>query len=152
MEYSGNENDSKPNCSTPSQPPHFPLSTSHSGFTHITEIILSSARVPLTSFIPPMLAQLSHHEKQRWLTVVCSKQYHKLTLKWLQDAYINNKQVLFLTATNEGSIKDLTLQALSLGKSHTVVSWLPVLDEATLSALEIAAKKGNCHVINIRQR
>ncbi|MCX4029306.1 hypothetical protein H0A36_19185 [Endozoicomonas sp. SM1973] len=152
MEFNGSDNDSKPNHSTPNQPHHFPLSTDHNGFTHITEIILSSARIPLTSFIPPMLAQLSHHEKQRWLTVVCSKQYRNMTLKWLQDAYINNKQVLFLTASNESSIKDLTLQALTLGKSHTVVSWLPELDETTLAALDIAAQEGNCHVINIRQR
>lgn len=146
MEFSGSDNDIQ------AISPRFPLETSHSDFTHITEIILSSARIPLTSFIPPMLAQLSHNEQQRWLTVVCSSQYRNLTLKWLQDAYINNKQVLFLTANNEASTKELTLQALTLGKSHTVVSWLPELDEETLAKLDLAAHEGNCHVINIRQR
>ncbi|RDH43858.1 SulA-like leucine-rich domain-containing protein [Zooshikella ganghwensis] len=118
----------------------------------VSEFVFSGPEQLLASIIPSILADLNNDNTQRWLTIVCPPELKSLTIRWLQDSKLNRQTTLFLTATSEVSLLQLTLQALQMGKSHTVVCWLDYIDEHTVELLEGAAQRGNSQAINILQK
>ncbi|HEX5844020.1 MAG TPA: CDP-glycerol--UDP-pyrophosphoryl-N-acetylglucosaminyl-N-acetylmannosamine glycerophosphotransferase, partial [Pseudomonas sp.] len=72
-----------------------------------------------------------------------------LTQTWLRDAGLNRERILLLHPRGEQTPLELAQQALKLGRSHTVVSWLHPLERQARQQLEQAAQQGKAQSLNI---
>jgi len=73
-----------------------------------------------------------------------------LTQAWLRDAGLNRERILLLQPRGTQSAQQLTCEALRLGRSHTVVSWLNPLGASAKQQLISAARTGDAQSLNIR--
>lgn len=72
-----------------------------------------------------------------------------LTPDWLRKAGLNRERILLLPARDQAAAQALACEALRLGNSHTVVSWLN-LSESARRQLSRAAVAGQAQSLNIR--
>ena len=98
--------------------------------------------------LAPILRELSQAQDARWLTLIAPPS--SLTQAWLREAGLNRERILLLHARGEQSAEELTCEALRLGRSHTVVSWLDRLDRQARRTLAQAAQLGGAQSLNIR--
>lgn len=84
----------------------------------------------------------------RWLTLIAPPT--SLTQAWLRDAGLNRERILLLHPSSNKSALQLTCEALRMGHSHTVVSWLGSLNVTLRQQLIRAATVGNAQSLNIR--
>lgn len=98
--------------------------------------------------LAPILRELSQAQDARWLTLIAPPS--SLTQAWLREAGLNRERILLLHARGEQSAEELTCEALRLGRSHTVVSWLDRLDRQARRNLAEAAQLGGAQSLNIR--
>ncbi|NVL42504.1 CDP-glycerol--UDP-pyrophosphoryl-N-acetylglucosaminyl-N-acetylmannosamine glycerophosphotransferase, partial [Pseudomonas syringae pv. actinidiae] len=73
-----------------------------------------------------------------------------LTQAWLRDAGLNRERILLLQPRGTQSVLELTREALRLGRSHTVVSWINPLGTSAHQQLITAARIGEAQSLNIR--
>ena len=73
-----------------------------------------------------------------------------LTHEWLRRAGLNRERILLLQAKDNAAALALSCEALRLGRSHTVVSWLEPLSRAARKQLSRAAQLGQAQSLNIR--
>ena len=73
-----------------------------------------------------------------------------LTQAWLRDAGLNRERILLLQPRGAQSAQQLTCEALRLGRSHTVVSWINPLTAGARQQLVSAARTGHGQSLNIR--
>jgi cell division inhibitor SulA len=113
-----------------------------------SELSLRGAAGNCLSLLAPMLRELSEEQDNRWLTLIAPPA--SLTQAWLRDAGLNRERILLLQPTGTQSALQLTCEALRLGRSHTVVSWLNPLNASARQQLITAARKGDAQSLNIR--
>ncbi|KAE9658494.1 CDP-glycerol--UDP-pyrophosphoryl-N-acetylglucosaminyl-N-acetylmannosamine glycerophosphotransferase [Pseudomonas fluorescens] len=113
-----------------------------------SELSLRGAAGSCLSLLAPILRDLSEEQDARWLTLIAPPA--SLTQAWLRDAGLNRERILLLQPRGAQSAQQLTCEALRLGRSHTVVSWLNPLNAAAKQQLVSAARTGDAQSLNIR--
>ncbi|OEC34936.1 cell division inhibitor SulA [Pseudomonas cuatrocienegasensis] len=112
-----------------------------------SELSLRGAAGHCLSLLAPILRDLSQNQDARWLTLIAPPP--SLTQHWLRDAGLNRERILLLHPRGQQSPLALAEEALRLGRSHTVVSWLHPLESAARAQLEQAARQGKAQSLNI---
>ena len=113
-----------------------------------SELSLRGAPGNCLNLLAPVLRELSEGEHMRWLTLVAPPA--SLTQNWLREAGLNRERILLLQpAANQTSLQ-LAGEALRLGRSHTVVSWVNPLSTSARQQLIGAALQGKAQSLNIR--
>ncbi|MCP2022423.1 SOS-induced cell division inhibitor SulA [Pseudomonas laurylsulfatiphila] len=113
-----------------------------------SELSLRGAAGNCLSLLAPILRELSQEQDARWLTLIAPPA--SLTQAWLRDAGLNRERILLLHPRGAQSAQQLTCEALRLGRSHTVVSWLNPLSSQSRQQLISAARTGDAQSLNIR--
>ena len=122
-----------------------PWSTEPEAFS---ELSLRGAAGNCLSLLAPILRELSQDQDARWLTLIAPPA--SLTQAWLRDAGLNRERILLLHPRGTQSAQQLACEALRLGRSHTVVSWLIPLSSSARQQLIGAARVGDAQSLNIR--
>lgn len=112
-----------------------------------SELSLRGATGHCRNLLAPVLRELSQKDSTRWLTLIAPPA--SLTQAWLRDAGLNRERILVLSPRQGQSPLQLAREALSLGLSHTVVSWLQPLEWRARQQLEQAALRGRAQSLNI---
>jgi len=113
-----------------------------------SELSLRGAPEHCQSLLAPVLRELSEEQEARWLTLIAPPA--SLTQAWLRDAGLNRERILLLQPGGNQSALQLACEALRLGRSHTVVSWLGSVNATARQQLVRAASVGNAKSLNIR--
>lgn len=113
-----------------------------------SELSLRGAAGNCLSLLAPILRELSEEQDARWLTLIAPPA--SLTQAWLRDAGLNRERILLLHPRGAQSAHQLATEALRLGRSHTVVSWLNPLSGSARQQLATAARTGAAQSLNIR--
>ena len=113
-----------------------------------SELSLRGAAGNCLSLLAPILRELSQDSDARWLTLIAPPS--SLTQSWLRDAGLNRERILLLQPRGTQSAFELTREALRLGRSHTVVSWINPISTGLRQQLISAAKLGDAQSLNIR--
>jgi cell division inhibitor SulA len=113
-----------------------------------SELSLRGAAGNCLSLLAPILRDLSEDQDARWLTLIAPPA--SVTQAWLRDAGLNRERILLLQPRGIQSAQQLTCEALRLGRSHTVVSWINPLSTSSRQQLISAARTGNAQSLNIR--
>lgn len=113
-----------------------------------SELSLRGAAGNCLSLLAPILRELSEESDARWLTLIAPPS--SLTQSWLRDAGLNRERILLLQPRGTQSAFELTREALRLGRSHTVVSWINPISAGLRQQLISAAKLGDAQSLNIR--
>ncbi|NWB87463.1 SOS-induced cell division inhibitor SulA [Pseudomonas gingeri] len=113
-----------------------------------SELSLRGAAGSCLSLLAPILRELSQDQEARWLTLIAPPA--SLTQAWLRDAGLNRERILLLQPSSAQNAQQLTCEALRLGRSHTVVSWLNPLNASARQQLINAARQGDAQSLNIR--
>jgi len=113
-----------------------------------SELSLRGAAGNCLNLLAPILRELSEDQDARWLTLIAPPA--SLTQTWLRDAGLNRERILLLQPRGTQSAQQLTCEALRLGRSHTVVSWLNPLSTTSRQQLISAARTGDAQSLNIR--
>ncbi|WP_415759895.1 SOS-induced cell division inhibitor SulA [Pseudomonas sp. LT1P18] len=113
-----------------------------------SELSLRGAAGNCLNLLAPILRELSQDQDARWLTLIAPPA--SLTQAWLRDAGLNRERILLLQPRGAQSAQQLTCEALRLGRSHTVVSWLNPLSTTSRQQLISAARIGDAQSLNIR--
>ncbi|MFB4392906.1 MULTISPECIES: SOS-induced cell division inhibitor SulA [unclassified Pseudomonas] len=113
-----------------------------------SELSLRGAPGHCQSLLAPMLRELSEEDDTRWLTLVAPPA--SLTQAWLRDAGLNRERILLLQPGSNQTALQLACEALRLGNSHTVVSWLDNTSTVARQQLSRGATSGNAKSLNIR--
>jgi cell division inhibitor SulA len=112
-----------------------------------SEISLRGAAGHCLNLLAPMLRELSQNNDARWLSLIAPP--GSLTQTWLREAGLNRERILLLHPRGKQSALQLAQEALKLGRSHTVVSWLHPLEQHAREQLEQAARQGKAQSLNI---
>jgi cell division inhibitor SulA len=115
--------------------------------TAFSEISLRGSAGHCLTLLAPILKALSDNHDERWLTLIAPPT--SLTHTWLRDSGLNRERILLLHPRGEQSALELAQEALKLGRSHTVVSWLHPLPSHARNKLEHAALAGKAQSLNI---
>lgn len=113
-----------------------------------SEMSLRGAAGNCLNLLAPMLRELSEEQDARWMTLIAPPA--SLTQAWLRDAGLNRERILLLQPRGTQSAQQLACEALRLGRSHTVVSWLNPLPAVARQQLIKAARQGGAQSLNIR--
>ena len=113
-----------------------------------SELSLRGAAGNCLNLLAPILRELSQDQDARWLTLIAPPA--SLTQTWLRDAGLNRERILLLQPRGTQSALQLTCEALRLGRSHTVVSWLNPINAGARQQLISAARTGDAQSLNIR--
>ncbi len=113
-----------------------------------SELSLRGAAGNCLNLLAPILRELSQDQDARWLTLIAPPS--SLTQTWLRDAGLNRERILLLQPRGSQSPLQLACEALRLGRSHTVVSWLSPLSTNARQQLVSAARIGEAQSLNIR--
>jgi cell division inhibitor SulA len=112
-----------------------------------SELALRGAAGHCLHLLAPILRELSQNQDARWLTLVAPPA--SLTQTWLRDAGLNRERILLLHPRQGQRALELAEEALKLGRSHTVISWLHPVEHSTRSRLAKAARAGQAQSLNI---
>ncbi|MGU0873853.1 SOS-induced cell division inhibitor SulA [Pseudomonas aeruginosa] len=113
-----------------------------------SELSLSGLPGHCLTLLAPILRELSEEQDARWLTLIAPPA--SLTHEWLRRAGLNRERILLLQAKDNAAALAFSCEALRLGRSHTVVSWLEPLSRAARKQLSRAAQLGQAQSLNIR--
>ncbi|MFI8394076.1 SOS-induced cell division inhibitor SulA [Pseudomonas sp. NPDC078863] len=113
-----------------------------------SELSLRGAAGNCLNLLAPILRELSDDQDARWLTLIAPPT--SLTQTWLRDAGLNRERILLLQPRGTQSAQQLACEALRLGRSHTVVTWLNPLNANSRQQLISAARTGEAQSLNIR--
>lgn len=112
-----------------------------------SEMSLRGAAGHCLNLLAPILRELSQNNDARWLSLIAPPS--SLTQTWLREAGLNRERILLLHPRGKQSALQLAQEALKLGRSHTVVSWLHPLEQYARERLEQAAREGKAQSLNI---
>ncbi|TWC38969.1 SOS cell division inhibitor SulA [Pseudomonas sp. SJZ079] len=112
-----------------------------------SEMSLRGAAGHCLTLLAPILRELSQNDDERWMALIAPPS--SLTQTWLRDAGLNRERILLLHPRSAQSALELAQEALKLGRSHTVVSWLHPLERDARLQLELAARQGKAQSLNI---
>ena len=112
-----------------------------------SELALRGAAGHCLHLLAPILRELSENQDARWLTLVAPPA--SLTQSWLREAGLNRERILLLHPRQGQNAMALAEEALKLGRSHTVISWLHPVESSTRQRLARAANAGGAQSLNI---
>lgn len=112
-----------------------------------SELALRGAAGHCLHLLAPILRELSENQDARWLALVAPPA--SLTQSWLRDAGLNRERILLLHPRQGQNALELAEEALKLGRSHTVISWLHPVECSTRQRLIQAANAGGAQSLNI---
>lgn len=112
-----------------------------------SELALRGATGHCLHLLAPILRELSQNQDARWLCLVAPPA--SLTQAWLRDAGLNRERILLLHPRQGQSALELAEEALKLGRSHTVISWLHPVERSARQRLALAATSGGAQSLNI---
>ncbi|WXL24167.1 SOS-induced cell division inhibitor SulA [Ectopseudomonas mendocina] len=115
--------------------------------TAFSEMSLRGSAGHCLTLLAPILKALSDNHDHRWLTLIAPPA--TLTHSWLRESGLNRERILLLQPRGGQSALTLAEEALKLGRSHTVVSWLHPLPAQARNTLEQAAQAGKAQSLNI---
>lgn len=113
-----------------------------------SELSLRGAAGNCLNLLAPILRDLSQDTNDRWLTLIAPP--CQVTQAWLRDAGLNRERIILMHPRGTQSALELTREALRLGRSHTVVSWINPICGSARQQLVSAARIGNAQSLNIR--
>ena len=113
-----------------------------------SELSLRGAAGNCLNLLAPILRDLSQDTNDRWLTLIAPPS--SVTQAWLRDAGLNRERIILIHPRGTQSALELTREALRLGRSHTVVSWINPISSSARQQLISAARIGNAQSLNIR--
>ncbi len=113
-----------------------------------SELSLQGSAGNCLHLLAPILRELSQEQDSRWLTLISAPS--SLTQDWLRQARLNRERILLLQPRSGQDALQLTCEALSLGRSNTVVSWIHPLSNNARQQLCAAAQRGQAQSLNIR--
>jgi cell division inhibitor SulA len=113
-----------------------------------SELSLRGAAGNCLNLLAPILRELSQDTNDRWLTLVAPPA--SVTQAWLRDAGLNRERIILMHPRGTQSPLELTREALRLGRSHTVVSWINPISGSARQQLASAARMGDAQSLNIR--
>lgn len=113
-----------------------------------SELSLRGAAGNCLSLLAPILRDLSEDRNDRWLTLIAPPA--SVTQAWLRDAGLNRERIILMHPRGTQTAQELTREALRLGRSHTVVSWINPLSNSAKQQLISAARAGDAQSLNIR--
>ncbi|MFC4864053.1 SOS-induced cell division inhibitor SulA [Pseudomonas sp. MAHUQ-62] len=111
-----------------------------------SELSLRGAAGHCRSLLASILRELSEEKDARWLTLIGAPA--GLSRDWLRESGLNRERILILQPRGEQSALELACEALRLGRSHTVVSWLQ-LGQRAKRQLAQAARQGEAQSLNV---
>lgn len=114
----------------------------------VSEITLRGLTGNCLQLLAPILRELSQASDPRWLTLIATP--CRVTHAWLREAGLNRQRILLLHAQQPAGALHRACEALRLGRSHTVVTWLDPLDCHGRERLSQAARQGAAQSLNIR--
>ena len=112
-----------------------------------SELCLSGSLGNCRHLLGPVLRELSLNQDARWLTLIAPPT--SITTAWLRSVGLNLDRLLVLQPNAGQEALDLAREALRLGRSHTVVSWIG-LQPSQRASLTSAARLGSAQSLNIR--
>jgi cell division inhibitor SulA len=112
-----------------------------------SELRLSGSLGNCRHLLGPVLRELSLNQDARWLTLIAPPT--SITTAWLRSVGLNLDRLLVLQPSTGQEALDLAREALRLGRSHTVVSWIG-LQPNQRASLTSAARLGSAQSLNIR--
>jgi cell division inhibitor SulA len=112
-----------------------------------SELRLSGSLGNCRHLLGPVLRELSLNQDARWLTLIAPPA--SITNAWLRGVGLNLDRLLVLQPGTGQEALDLAREALRLGRSHTVVSWIG-LQPNQRASLTSAARLGSAQSLNIR--
>lgn len=112
-----------------------------------SELVLRGSMDNCLLLLAPILRDLSQTAGERWLTLVDAPS--ALTQAWLRNNKIGRQQILLLQSRGAQTAIELTSEALRLGRSHTVISWINPLDHQARKTLTESAIEGRSQSLNI---
>jgi cell division inhibitor SulA len=112
-----------------------------------SELRLSGSPGNCRHLLGPVLRELSQNQDARWLTLVAPPA--SITTTWLRSIGLNLDRLLVLQPRAGQDALELAREALRLGRSHTVVSWIG-LQAGQRATLTSAARLGSAQSLNIR--
>lgn len=113
-----------------------------------SELSLRGAAGNCLNLLAPILRDLSQDRNDRWLTLIAPPA--SVTQAWLRDAGLNRERIILMRPSGTQTALELTREALRLGRSHTVVSWVNPLSAGARQQLISAARVGDAQSLNIR--
>jgi len=113
-----------------------------------SELSLRGAAGNCLNLLAPILRELSQDKHDRWLTLIAPPS--SVTQAWLRDAGLNRERIILMHPRGTQSALELTREALRLGRSHTVVSWINPISSSARQQLISAARTGDAQSLNIR--
>lgn len=113
-----------------------------------SELSLRGAAGNCLNLLAPILRDLSQDRNDRWLTLIAPPS--SVTQAWLRDAGLNRERIILMQPRGTQSALELTREALRLGRSHTVVSWINPISANARQQLISAARVGDAQSLNIR--
>jgi cell division inhibitor SulA len=113
-----------------------------------SELSLRGAAGNCLNLLAPILRDLSQDTNDRWLTLIAPPS--SVTQAWLRDAGLNRERIILIHPRGTQSALELTREALRLGRSHTVVSWINPISSSARQQLISAARIGDAQSLNIR--
>ena len=113
-----------------------------------SELSLRGAAGNCLNLLAPILRDLSQDTNNRWLTLIAPPS--SVTQAWLRDAGLNRERIILMHPRGKQSALELTREALRLGRSHTVVSWINPMPASARQQLISAARTGDAQSLNIR--
>lgn len=112
----------------------------------LSELQLSGSPGNCRHLLGSVLRELSQNQDARWLTLIAPPA--TITNAWLRSVGLNLDRLLLLQPRAGQDALELTREALRLGRSHTVISWLK-LQDAQRALLSSAARLGSAQSLNI---
>lgn len=113
----------------------------------LSELTLSGSPERYRRLLAPLLRELSEEQDARWLTLIAPPA--TLTHGWLRSTGLNLDRLVVLQPRAGQNPIDLACEALRLGLSHTVVSWIELSDKQR-TQLSNAARTGDTQSLNIK--
>ncbi|MGH8419513.1 MAG: SOS-induced cell division inhibitor SulA [Pseudomonas sp.] len=113
-----------------------------------SELSLRGAAGNCLNLLAPILRDLSQDRNDRWLTLIAPPS--SVTQAWLRDAGLNRERIILMHPRGTQTALELTREALRLGRSHTVVSWVNPISASARQQLITAARIGDAQSLNIR--
>lgn len=113
-----------------------------------SELALRGSHQHCRYLLGSIFRELSLAADARWLTLIAPPAL--ISPAWLRDAQLNRERIMLLQPRGEQSALNLACEALRLGRSHTVISWLRPLAPSACRLLASAAHQGGAQSLNIR--
>lgn len=115
----------------------------------VTELVLTSDAPEQAALLMPMIAYLSQHCGDRWITWIAP---HNVTRQLLESFGVNTRFIRVIHCKGSQQALRVTWEALNAGNSHTVIASPGKLSDKELLQLEVAAQNGECQGLLLRLR